>query len=268
MISVFAKDNTPNSMTKGKQIIIPATIIECPPIKVLGIRFYKNGKTALDILADDIEKELKKRIKLPKSKRKKLDDVKAEDYDNLRLLIYTVPKKIGFKKTADIAEVAIEGNLNERLDFARKALGKEISIKETFERGKLVDIHAVTKGKGFTGPVKRFGLHLKAHKSEKGVRRPGSLGPWHPARVTWRAPMAGQMGYFTRVHYNSKILDIDSKEKVSDIILDNFGKINNDYIIVKGSVAGPKRRAILMSYPSRPTKHTAKETFEIVKLQK
>ena len=44
MVSVAVKDNTPNSMTKGKEIVIPATILECPPLKIFSVRFYKNNK--------------------------------------------------------------------------------------------------------------------------------------------------------------------------------------------------------------------------------
>jgi len=267
MISVLVKDNTPNSMTKGKQITVPATIIECPPVKILGIRFYKNGVTAMDILSDNLNKELKKKIKLPKaSQKEKLDKIKLEDYENLRLLIYTVPKDSGIKKTPDIVEVGIEGDLNAKLENAKKLLGKEINVNDVFEKGKLVDLRSVTKGKGFTGPVKRFGLHLKFHKSEKGVRRPGSLGGWHPARVLYTVPNSGQMGYFTRVNFNNKILDINNKEKIQNIVIDNYGKINSNYMLVRGSVAGPARRAIFMTYPLRPTKHTAKEVFEVVEL--
>ena len=269
MISVVVKDNTPNSLTKGKQITIPATIIECPPIKILGLRFYKNGITATDILSDNLDKELKRKIKLPKaSNKEKLDKIRIEDYDNLRLLIYSVPKDSGIKKAPDIVEVGIEGNINAKFDVAKKLLGKEINVNEIFDKGKLLDIRAVTKGKGFTGPIKRFGLHLKAHKSEKGVRRPGSLGPWHPARVTYRAPLGGQVGYFTRVKYNNKIIDINNKENIKEIIMDNYGKINSNYVLVKGSVAGPLRRAIFMTYPLRPTKHTSKEVFDVLELLK
>ena len=42
MMSAYVKDNTANSLTKGKKIIIPVTILECPTIKILSIRFYKN----------------------------------------------------------------------------------------------------------------------------------------------------------------------------------------------------------------------------------
>ena len=269
MISVVVKDSTPNSMTKGKQITIPATIIECPPVKILGLRFYKNGITALDILSDNLDKELKKKIKLPKvSQKDKLEKIKLEDYDTLRLLIYSVPKSSKIKKVPDIVEVGIEGDMVTKLETAKKLLGKEINIGEVFDKGKLLDIRAVTKGKGFTGPIKRMGLHLKPHKTEKGLRRPGSLGPWHPAHVTYRAHQAGQFGYFTRVKLNNKIIDINSKENVQDIVIDNYGKINSNYLLVKGSVAGPLRRAVFLTYPLRPTKHTSKEVFEVVELHK
>jgi len=43
MASAYVKENTPNSMTKNKKIIIPVTILECPPLKILSVRFYKNN---------------------------------------------------------------------------------------------------------------------------------------------------------------------------------------------------------------------------------
>ena len=83
---------------------------------------------------------------------------------------------------------------------------------DLFEKNQSVDLRGLTKGKGFQGPVKRFGITLKVKKSEKGQRRPGSLGPWHPARVIFRVPMAGQLGMFTRAIYNNKIVDIGKAE--------------------------------------------------------
>jgi len=70
----------------------------------------------------------------------------------------------------------------------------------------LVDIRGLTIGKGLQGPVKRFGITLKAHKSEKGQRSVGAIGSFHPTRVTFRVPRAGQLGMFTRVTYNNKLL--------------------------------------------------------------
>jgi hypothetical protein len=45
LIDAYVKDNTANSMIKGKQKVIPVTVIECPPIKIFSVRFYKNKKT-------------------------------------------------------------------------------------------------------------------------------------------------------------------------------------------------------------------------------
>src|SRR3989338_11191283 len=58
MTSLSVLDSTPNSMTKGKKIVIPATILECPTMKILSLRLYKNGKVAKEILAENLDKEL------------------------------------------------------------------------------------------------------------------------------------------------------------------------------------------------------------------
>jgi len=127
----------------------------------------------------------------------------------------------------------------------------------------LVDLRGLTRGKGFQGPVRRFGINLKAHKSEKGVRRPGSLGPWHPARVTFRVPMAGQLGMFTRVIYNNKIIDMGKSEGQIPI-LKHFGEVKTNYMIVKGSIQGVAKRQLLITSPLRETKRTKKKNYELL----
>ncbi len=62
MASAFVKDNTHDSMTKGKKIIVPVTIIECPPMRIFSVRFYKNGKVMKEILGENLEKELKRKV--------------------------------------------------------------------------------------------------------------------------------------------------------------------------------------------------------------
>ena len=61
MTSVCVRDNTPDSMTKGKKIVISATILECPPLRIFSVRFYKNKKIVKEILSENFEKELKKK---------------------------------------------------------------------------------------------------------------------------------------------------------------------------------------------------------------
>jgi len=265
MTSVAVKDLTPHSMTKDKKIVVPATILECPPMKILSARFYKEGKVATEVLSEGLDKELKKILKLPK-KTKKIEDIKKEEYDDLKIIVYSIVKKTELKKTPDIIEIGLNGTLEDKFKFIKENLGKEISILNFFEKGQLVDLRGLTKGKGFQGPVKRFGITLKSHKSEKGVRRPGSLGPWHPARVTFRAPMAGQLGMFTRVVYNNKILDLGKGEKKIKNIK-NYGEINSDYIIVKGSVQGPSKRQLLLTQALRETKKQKKKEYEFIELR-
>jgi large subunit ribosomal protein L3 len=263
MASAYVKDTTPDSMTKGKKIIVPVTILECPPLKIFSVRFYKNGKVAKEILAENLEKELKKKIKLPKTAKK----MEFEgDYDDVRVICYPIVKKTKIKKTPDLTEIAIGGNYEDKIKFIKENLGKEISVSSIFEKGKLVDFRGLTKGKGFQGPVKRFGITLKSHKSEKGRRRPGSLGPWHPARVTRMAPQAGQLGMFTRVSYNNKILDLGKAEDKFKGIK-NFGDIKTDYLIVTGSVQGTPKRQLLVTQPLRATKKQLKKNYELLELR-
>ncbi len=264
MASAQVKNNTPDSMTKGKQIIVPITIIECPSMKIFSVRFYKKGLVAYEVFSENIDKELKKKIKLPKKSGKKIDDIK--DFDDVRVIVYSQVKKTNIKKSPDLIEIGLEGNIEEKVKFAKEKLGKEISVLDIFKKGQLVDVRGLTKGHGLSGPVKRFGITLKAHKSEKGVRRPGSLGPWHPARVTFKAPMAGQLGMFTRIAFNKKIIDLGkSQGELKNI--KNFGNVKSDYILVCGSVQGPSKRQMLITSPLRETKKQLKKDFELIELR-
>jgi len=270
MFSAEVKDLTPNSMTKDKKIIIPSTIIECPPMRIFSVRFYKNGKVAKDILVEHIDKELKRKIKIPKHGKNNSENIKAGDYEDVSIIAYSQVKKTNVKKTPDITEIGLTGNIEEKLNFITSHLNKEISIGEVFSQGELVDIRGLTRGQGFSGPVKRFGITLKSHKSEKGVRRPGTLGPWHPARVTFRVPIAGQLGMFTRVHYNQKILSITKSEETEKQLkgIKNYGDIKTDYIIVYGSVQGPAKRQVLLTSSLRATKEQGKKIFEFIEVKK
>ena len=267
MVSLYVKDNTNDSMTKGKNIAVPSTILECPGMKIYSVRFYKDNKLVTEVLSENFDKELKRAVKLPgKKDGKKIDDVKSEEYNDIKVICYSLVKKTGLKKKPDLSEIGIKGSLEEKMHFIKEKIGKEISIIDVFGKGELVDLRGLTKGKGLSGPVRRFGIQLKNQKSEKGRRRPGSLGPWHPARVIFRVPMAGQLGMFTRVVYNNKILDLGKSEgKFKNI--KNYGDVKTDYIIVKGSVQGPAKRQLLITAPLRETKKTKKKNYELIEIR-
>jgi len=260
MTHLMITDNSPNSMTKGETIFCPSTIIECPPLKTASIRFYKKTnyglKAVSDVLAENLDKELSRRIILPKNKKKKIDDIK--DFDELTLIVYTQPRLTGIgKKKPELFEIAIGGKKEEKLNYAKDVLGKEVSIGDIFKEGNQVDIHAITKGRGLQGPVKRFGMGLKSHKSEKSRRNPGSLGPWKgQVNIMWKIPHAGQTGYFQRTEFNKWLLKIGNKgEEINPKGgFVRYGVIKNPYVIVKGPIAGPKKRLIRFNFAIRPNR--------------
>jgi large subunit ribosomal protein L3 len=264
MATAVVKDNTPDSSTKGKKIAVPVTILEAPNMKIFSVRFYKQGKVVKDVVISN-DKELKKLVKLPEQIQP-FDSQLSKEYDDIRLIVYSLSKQTSLKKTPDLAEIAFSAD--NKLDFVKSLIGKEISIRNSFNP-ELIDVRGLTTGKGLVGPVKRFGITLKQHKTEKGVRRPGSLAPWHPARVTFRTPMAGQLGMFSRVHYNLKVINQNAiaEKDINPISgFKNYGKIKSNYIIVKGSVQGPSKRQILITSSFRPTKAQSKKKYEFMEI--
>ena len=136
-------------------------------------------------------------------------------------------------------------------------LGKEISVNEAFKEGQLLDSHSITRGKGFQGPVKRFGITLRHHKSEKSRRNPGSLGAWRAqGHIMWRTAHAGKMGYHTRTEYNKWLIKIGLKgeeinQKGGTL---HYGLVKNPYILIKGSLPGPPKQSIRFTNAIRPKK--------------
>lgn len=262
MTHVILTDNRKNSPTKGSELSWPVTVIECPPIKVMGIRFYKKayeGKQALcDVHAEKQEKELVRKINVPK----KHIEMPVE-FDDLKLLVHTHPKDTSIgKKKPEIFEISLGGTKEQKLAFAKEHIGKEMKIQDIFKEGAQVDIHAVSKGKGFQGPVKRFGIHIRNHKSEKAIRNPGSLGGWRgQGHVMYRVAHAGKMGFHQRTELNKQILKISDKpEEVNPkggFI--RYGLVNNTFLLVKGSVIGPTNRLIIMTASKRPTRNVSHE---------
>lgn len=264
MSTALVKDTTPKVQTANKQIAIPVTILEVPPMKIFSIRFYNNNIPIKDVIVSN-DKELKKIVRVPKT-LKPLDSQIPQSYSNLTILAYSLPKETSIKKAPDMIEIAVSAP--NKLDFVKSLIGKEILPQDVL-KFKIADVRGITKGKGTQGPVKRFGLALKDHKTEKGVRRPGSLGPWHPARVTFRTPMMGQMGLFSRIIYNLHIL---SQGKISEKDINpksgfpNYGRIKSSYVIVKGSVQGPPKRQVLLTPSFRPSKVQTKKKLELLEV--
>ncbi len=260
MTHTIVSDLKKTSPTHGEDIFVPVTVIECPPVRIAGARLYKQQykciQPFMDVLAK-ADKELSRKIDSPKKESKKLDTVKLEDFDELRILLETQPKMTDIgKKKPELFEVNLGGSKEDKLNYAKQNLGKEITVKDIFKEGQLVDIHAISKGKGLQGPVKRFGIRVRHHKSEKTKRGPGCIaGGWSAQGHTmYRVPHAGQMGFHSRVDYNKKIMmigDDASKINVKGGFV-RYGDVKNTYILVKGSVIGPSKRMIRFESAIRP----------------
>jgi len=272
MASAYVKDSTADSMTKNKRIIVPVTVVECPTMKILSIRFYKNKKVLKEILNEVLDKELIRIVKMPKNKvdtKALLEKIKLEDFDDVKLMMYSEAKKTEIKKTPDISEIGLSGTKEDKLHFVKSNLHKEFSISEVFPKG-VVDIRGISKGHGFQGAVKRYGIRLRFHKSEKGVRRVGSIGAWHPIGVRFRVPMPGQHGLHTRICLNSNIVaskKLTENDPVAKRVFYNYGLVRTDYIILRGSVQGSQKRQLLLTAPYRPTKKQIKKNYELIELR-
>ena len=140
-------------------------------------------------------------------------------------------------------EIAIGGSKDERLAYARQVLGKEIKVEDVFEPGVSVDVHGITKGKGFQGTVKRFGVPIRQHKAEKTKRGYRNSWYWHPNRVRYSVAQPGKMGYHLRTDYNKPILKIGKSgaEITPSGGVSKYGLLKNNYLLLKGSVVGSKK---------------------------
>jgi large subunit ribosomal protein L3 len=263
MTHVTAIDNIKGSLTYGKEIAVPVTIIEAPPMLVAGVRVYektsKGFKTLSEAWMEKPPKDFERLLNLPEkfNTGKQLEKIfsSIDKIVEVRLLLATQPRlaKKGRKKP-ELLEVKIDGgSIKEQLEWAKNHLGKEVKASNILKEGQWIDVIAVTKGKGFQGPVKRFGVALLHHKSRKTVRGVGSIGPWHPHYVMRTVPRAGQMGFHQRTEYNKQILKIgkDGKEVTPKGGFLRYGLINTEYIMLKGSVPGSSKRLIVLRYAVR-----------------
>jgi large subunit ribosomal protein L3 len=264
MTHITITDNRPNSMTKGTNISWPVTVLECPAIKILSVRFYsKSGYGSAvvgEVIAENLDKILSRKINLPKNKAnlKKLSDFesKLDDFMDIKIQVYTQPKVAGVgKKTPEIFELGLGGSVQDKFAFVKENMAKEFRVADVIKSGIKVDVHGVTKGKGFQGVVRRFGVSLRNHKSEKS-RRSNVKGAVIPGRVLVGHNMPGRMGVHLRTEYNKDVILVgDDVSKVNPAGgFKHYGNVKSDYVLIKGSVPGPAKRMMILTQPIRGTK--------------
>jgi large subunit ribosomal protein L3 len=267
MTHITYVEDQPNSPYYGKELMKPVTVIEVPPLRLIGIRVYNEdeyGKFVVgEIISNEFNNYITRKISLPnfekydiKSKKKEILN-ELNNTSDIRGIFQTQPYQTSLaRKKPDVLEIKINSSNRpvEEFNFALNNLGKEIRARDVLKEGELIDTIAITKGKGFQGPVKRFGIKILSRKNSKIRRAVACIGPWHPARVLYTVPRAGQMGYHQRTEYHKRIMLIGENEEEINPKggYIRYGNIKGDYLLVLGSIPGPKKRLIRIRKTIRP----------------
>lgn len=129
--------------------------------------------------------------------------------------------KAGVEAGEVLREFRLEGDEGADLE-----VGQEISVS-IFETGQKVDVRGVTKGRGFTGAIRRhhFSMQDATHGNSRSHRSAGSIGQNQtPGRVWKGKKMAGHLGADNRCQQNLEVVRVDSERNL---------------LLVRGGVPGP-----------------------------
>jgi len=294
MTHILRDVNKPGSKLHKKETVEAVTIVETPPMIVVGLVGYAETPRGLRALstvwANFLGDEVKRRFyrNWYRSKQKaftkyaaKAKDKPASITDELarikkycsviRVLAHTQIKKVKLgQKKAHLMEIQVNGGktVADKVAWAHTLFERNIPVDTVFAQNEMIDIIAVTKGHGYTGVIKRWGVRKLPRKTHRGLRRVACIGAWHPARVNRSVARAGQHGYFHRTEINKKIYrigkSVDSKETKEgngnastefDLTTKNitplggfvhYGEVKEDFLMLKGCVAGPKKRVLTL----------------------
>ena len=261
MMQATAKNAHKNTSSYGHEVVVPVTVVETPELKVAGARLYKNkkpitGKNAVSEILQ-FNNVISKRITGKKSTKKtEIDDFlkQTENADDLVLLCYVDTKMttIGQKKPV-IVEIPLSGKFADKITYFKEKFNKTLPISEVFDIDTDLDVKSISKGHGYTGPVKRFGIKIQRPKAQQIQRHVGSIGPWHPATVMHTVPRSGQHGFHNRTAYVKKLLMIgtDPSKINPSAGFKNYGVIRNQYILIAGNVPGVSKRIVVLRKSTR-----------------
>jgi large subunit ribosomal protein L3 len=259
-ISLDDREKTPNF---GKPLFNPTSVLAVPETIVVGLRLYarENGaeRAVGEVYAKTLPKGVEKKTSVEPEKFVEAWKSKLSSLFRISALVSITPSDAGISQKKPIVfEVGVGGgDIPAQLEYVTKLLGKGVKFSEIFKAGNYVDVIGITKGKGFEGPVTRFGIKRKQHKSRKSVRAVGVIGPWHPAAVMYTVARAGQHGFHQRTETGKRILSI-SNPKDAPITpkggFEHFGEVSTDYALLRGTVPGSNRRVVLVRHPVRAVK--------------
>jgi large subunit ribosomal protein L3 len=276
-VIVDDREKTPNF---GKPTFNAATVLALPEIHVYGLRAYgdeEEGEIALtDLFASDLDDDTRARLGRELSSRdgkRSLEDpnAAAQRFENilpvatrLSMIVGIIPREATLSiDRPQVQEIPLVGSdLKAQFNYAKDLLGKTIRAAELLKPGSYVDSIGITKGKGFEGPITRFGVKRKQHKSRKSVRAVGVISPWHPATVMYTVPRAGQMGFHQRVCRNNRVLFVGNGSQTRITPrggFNHYGEIRGDFVVLHGSVPGSTKRIVNLRFPLNRRRQRIKE---------
>ena len=286
MTHVVREIDRPGSKLHKKEAVEAVTVLEAPPMVVVGVVGYvstPNGlRTLTTVWASHLNEEVKRRFyknwyqskkkaftKYAKRAAEKPQVIEAEmdrikkDCDVVRLLAHTQIRKLKLRsKVANLLEVQINGgDVSAKVEFAKSLFEQEVDVSKVFVEGETIDICAATRGHGYAGVVSRWGVTRLPRKTHRGLRKVACIGAWHPARVSYAVARAGQQGYHHRTEINKRILRIGKKGDANSASTEadlteksitpvggfpHYGEINEDWLMIKGCVAGSRKRPVTL----------------------
>ena len=195
MTYIFTIEDRKRSPHFGKEVMRAATILETPPILVCGIRTYQKTPYGLKNVTEAWMKEppasLNRLLVLPEAfdTDAMLEKIQQnlEQTDVVRVITATHPNQTALsKKKPESMEIQIGGGtIPQQFEYAKQLLGRTVAPEEVFKDGQFIDIAGVTVGKGYQGPVKRWGVTKLQHKGRKTKRGIATLGPWNPHHIMY-----------------------------------------------------------------------------------
>jgi len=286
MTHILRDVDKPGSKAHKKEVVEAVTVLECPPMVVVGLVGYVSTAKGLRALstvwAEHLNDELKRRFyknwyrskkkAFTKYVKKYADGQKEIDSELERIMKYCqvvrviahtqIRKvKIGQKK-AHMMEIQVNGgDMGAKIDFAKNLFEKQVPIDALFSENEMLDVIGVTKGHGYEGVTTRWGCSRLPRKTHRGLRKVACIGAWHPAKVQYSVARAGQNGYHHRTEMNKKVYKIgkggvennattefDLTEKSITPVggFPHYGQVREDYMLVKGCVVGPRKRVVTL----------------------
>jgi large subunit ribosomal protein L3e len=297
----------PGSKLHKKEVVEAVTILEAPPMIAVGIVGYietaQGLRSLTTVWAQHLSEEVRRRyyknwyaakkLAFTRYARKYQRNAKKNTIDKdlerikrkcsvIRLLCHTQIRKLHLRqKKAHLMEIQINGgNIAEKVQFGVGLFEKPIPISSIFEENEMIDVIGITKGKGFEGVTTRWGTTRLPRKTHKGLRKVACIGAWHPSRVQWSVPRAGQNGYHHRTEINKKIyrigrgndknsgstpVDLTEKSITPMGGFPHYGIVNEDFLMIKGSTAGCRKRVLTLRKTLVP--QTSRSALEKIALK-